>query len=220
MAGNVVITCPECEKRFKPKADVQGKKIKCPFCAHPFAVPAPRPVKAAKADKGKPDGAKASKPKPANAKPAPEAKNAEPEDEFGENPNPYDVKQVALVPRCPNCTAEMGEHDVICLECGYNTLTRQWGKTEKTLGITFERHIKYLAPAIGAATFAIGSIIFLLYYCLVSPYHVEKTMVEFTDHESIRMWTTVVFLAWTWGAGVFCFKKFIEKPKPDELSLD
>ena len=23
-----------------------------------------------------------------------------------------------------------------------------------------------------------------------------------------------------WGAGVFCFKKFIEKPKPDEVVVD
>ena len=36
-----------------------------------------------------------------------------------------------MVPRCPNCTSEMGAHDIICLSCGYNTLTREWGKTEE-----------------------------------------------------------------------------------------
>ena len=216
MAGNIVITCPECEKKFKPKADVQGKKIKCPLCGEAFAVPA---AKVTKSDKGKPDSVKQVKAKPPAAKSIEQTK-ADLEDEFAENPNPYGVKQIDMVPRCPNCTAEMGEHDIICLECGYNTLTRQWGKTEKTVGLTFQRHLIYLLPAIGAAAFSLFSILFLLYYTVVSPFHVEKTMFSFTDHESMRMWTTVIFLAWLWGAGMFCFKKFIEHPKPEEISLD
>src|SRR5438128_880286 len=139
MAVAVVVTCPECDKKFKPKSDVSGKKIKCPFCAQPFVVPAP---KAAKPDKGKPDGAKAGKDKPAQAKPA--APSPQEADDLDGSPDPYAVKQVELVPRCPNCTDEMGPHDIICLSCGYNTLTRQWGKTEKKKGNTFGRRLKYL----------------------------------------------------------------------------
>ncbi len=45
-------------------------------------------------------------------------------------------------------------------------------------------------------------------------------MMSFTNHESIRMWSTVFWLFVIWCAGMFCFKKFIEKPKPDEISLD
>ena len=39
----------------------------------------------------------------------------------------------------------------IRLSCGYNTLTRQWGKTQKIVGLTFGRHCAHLLPALGAA---------------------------------------------------------------------
>ena len=117
MAAGMVVTCPKCEKKFKPKTDVSGKKIKCPFCTEPFVVPV---AKEAKAEKGKPDQIKAGKPKPGAAAPqvtaAPEA--GAHDSDADDNPDPYGVKTVELVPRCPNCTQEMGEHDTICLACG------------------------------------------------------------------------------------------------------
>src|SRR5215831_3107456 len=87
MATTSVITCPECRKKFKGRADLQGKKIRCPFCTKPFVVPheggddpetaitvAPKtPVaggKTAPAAKGAAPAAKAAKPGPA-AKAAP-----------------------------------------------------------------------------------------------------------------------------------------------------
>jgi DNA-directed RNA polymerase subunit RPC12/RpoP len=217
MAG-VVVTCPECDKRFRPKADVQGKKIKCPFCAHPFVVPAANGVNPDKGKKAKAAPAKNGKAKPAVAT-APA--KSQTEQDLENDDNPYGVKHIELVPRCPNCTEEMeNEHATICLNCGYNTMTRQWGKTEKTLGLTFERHFMYLLPAIGSATFSVCAIVFTLYYTIVSPYHVEGTMVSFTNSEAIRMWSTLFILFVIWVAGMFCFKKFIEKPKPDEIKLD
>src|SRR2546426_764861 len=98
MAVAVVITCPECEKKFKPKADVQGKKIKCPFCTHAFVAPA---AKAVKPDKGKPRAdAKAAPVAPAAPEPARDTSADRDED-------PYGVKQIDMSPRCPNCTHEM-----------------------------------------------------------------------------------------------------------------
>ena len=227
----VVVTCPTCEKRFKPKGDVQGKRIKCPFCKEPIAVPA---AKAIKQTKGKPDPKKAQEDadaaaaamlamtpeekEAADAKAAEEAReayNAQFDDKAA-----YDVKTVEMVPRCPNCTEEMGPHDIICLECGYNTLTRDWGKTKKVVALTFERHLKYLAPALGAAGFVVFSVIGLLYFCVLSPYDTDKTMFEFTNSEAIRMWTAVIFLGWLFGAGTFCIKKFIEKPLPDDILVE
>jgi DNA-directed RNA polymerase subunit RPC12/RpoP len=217
MAG-VVVTCPECAKKFKPKADVQGKKIKCPFCAHPFVVPAAKEAKSEKDKKAKAVPAKNGKAKPADA---PVAAKSQAEQDPDDDVDPYGVKHIELVPRCPNCTEEMeNEHATICLHCGYNTLTRQWGKTEKTVGLTFERHLTYLLPAIGSFTFSICAIIFMLYYTIVSPYDVEGTMMSFTNSEAIRMWSTLAMLFVIWVAGMFCFKKFIEKPKPDEIKLD
>lgn len=213
--GAAVVTCPDCKKKFKPKTDVRGKKIKCPFCTHPFVVPA------AKSEGIKSGEPKASKEKAGATVPVSEPAASGPVDEYDADPNPYGVKSVDLVPRCPNCTQEMGEHDIICLACGYNTMTRQWGKTEKTVGIGFVQHLVYLLPALGSLAFVLFSIIFLVYYCVVSPYHVDGVAVlHYSDHESMRMWTTVIFLAWCWAAGIFCFKKFIENPKPKEKVLD
>src|SRR6266849_4088097 len=146
MAVSLVVTCPECEKKFKPKSDVSGKKIKCPFCAEPFVVPE---AKSAKPAKSKAD----EKAKPDEAKETAIAAAQQANSDLDRDDNPYGVKTVELVPRCPNCTQEMGEHDTICLACGYNTMTRAWGKTEKTLGLTFGRHLVYLLPAIGSAVF-------------------------------------------------------------------
>ena len=217
MAGNLVVVCPECEKKFKPKSDVSGKKIKCPFCKETFVVPAAKETDDDQEEKARPDAIKSGKPKPEEVKAAAPSTGGE----FDRDENPYDVKHVDLVPRCPNCTQEMGNHEIICLACGYNTLTRQWGKTEKTFGITFKRHITYLAPALGSAAFVFFAILFVLYYTIVSPYHVADVMVvSLSDHESMRMWITLIMLGIIWAAGIFCFKKFIEKPKPDEIQMD
>lgn len=222
----VVVTCPECEKRFKPKGDVQGKKIKCPFCKEPFVVPAAKQVK------GKADAKKKPKPEEeadeviavemtAEEQAAAEAaeKQAAYNAQFADNAA-YEVKQVALVPRCPNCTTEMGPHDIICLNCGYNTLTREWGKTAKVVRLTFKRHFAYLAPALGAAVFVIVSVVGLLYFSIVSPYDLHDTMFSFTNSEAIRMWGSVIFLFWLFGAGTFCIKKFIDKPKPEDIMIE
>jgi len=217
MADALVVSCPECKKKFKPKTDVRGKRIKCPFCKEPFVVPGGKAAKAEKEAKAEEEAAEALKDGEASA-PAPPA--PPPDDEFGDNPDPYGVKFVEMVPRCPNCTTEMGPHDIICLACGYNTLTRQWGQTKVIKGLTFGRHLVYLLPALGAAAFTFFAILFLIFYATVAPYLLENTMFSFMDSEAMRMWTTVLVLGWVFGAGTFCFKKFIDKPKPDEIELE
>ncbi len=220
MAVALIVVCTKCEKKFKPKNDVRGKKIKCPFCEHSFVVPA---AKEAKTDKDKPDGAKTNKGKPEAPKPEaapPPAPTPEEVEDLDGSPDPYAVKNVELVPRCPNCTEEMGSHDIICLACGYNTLTRSWGKTEKKKANTFGRQFKYLLPGLGAAAFIFFSVVGMIFNATVSPFLVDGTMFWFTDSEAIRMWSTVFFLFWVFGAGVFCFKKFIEFPQPEELEME
>ena len=212
MADIPVVNCPECKKKFRPKTDVSGKKIKCPFCKESFVVPARESAD----DKGKPDGVKAGPPKDGAAAPTAAAAPDDPDNDV----DPYGVKQVELVPRCPNCTHEMGEHEIICLACGYNTMTRQWGKTEKTKGVTLSRHIIWLLPPIGSAIFTLVSIICLLILYTMLPNWVAEHWSDFLDSEAVRMWTTLIFIGIFWMAGMYCFYKFIDKPKPDEIILD
>src|SRR5262249_58079776 len=97
MVGGVVVICPECEKKFKPKTDVSGKKIKCPFCAHPFVVSA---AQDAKGDKHKPGASPAGKPKAADVQAAP-AVHPAPESDLGDDIDPYGVKNADLGTRAP-----------------------------------------------------------------------------------------------------------------------
>jgi DNA-directed RNA polymerase subunit RPC12/RpoP len=216
MAVITAIRCPECEKQFKPKAEVRGKKIKCPFCAHPFVAPLPK--NPAKPKTAKEPAAKA-KQTPEDSSPAP----VEPvRNEFDADPDPYGVKNQDLAPRCPYCAQELpSANAIICLHCGYNNLTREVGKTKKLIGLSFDRHLKYLLPALGAAAFSFFSVIFLLFYAIVSPSLVAGVAIlQYSDHESLRMWCTVIFLMWIYFAGLFCFKKFIDQPKPDDIAVD
>src|SRR5579864_2485051 len=96
-----LITCPECRKKFKGKGDLQGKKIRCPFCKAPFTVP-----EMGEAAPSKP----AAKPaKAAKAAPKPPAFPGEEDD----NPNPYGVTELDLAPRCPNCANEMESEEAV-----------------------------------------------------------------------------------------------------------
>src|SRR5437763_9806537 len=88
MAEHPIITCPECDKKFRTKADVRGKRIKCPFCAELFLVPSAEeePNTAIQRRDGTPGGVG---------------------EEAEENDNPYGVTELDLAPRCPNCAEEM-----------------------------------------------------------------------------------------------------------------
>jgi DNA-directed RNA polymerase subunit RPC12/RpoP len=210
MADNPAIKCPACEKKFKTKADVRGKRIKCPFCSESFIVPmveeptedddAPIPFQgAAKKDAAAPD-----------------------EDEWTAGETAYDVTTLDLAPRCPNCANEMPSADaVVCLICGYNTLTRVWGKTEKTIGITFGRHMVYLLPGILSVFAILSCLIGLIMYATYWPFWVAGAdWISWTDHESLRMWGTTVAMGVIVALARYSYIRFVVKPLPDEMEME
>jgi hypothetical protein len=213
MADIPAITCTSCKKKFKTKTDVRGKRIKCPFCAVSFDVPMviDDDMSTAIKAKGGSGADAATQPVPAMAA-----------DEAPENP--YGVTEIDLAPRCPNCAHEMPSAEaVVCLNCGYNTLTREWGKTEKLIGISFGRHMAYLMPGI----FAMFSILFcmlgLLFYDVYWPNAVEQTWLQWlawTDHESLRMWSASMGMLFMFAMGRYCYIRFIVKPLPEEAKMD
>ncbi len=191
------ITCPKCAKKFKGKGDLTGKKIKCPFCQEPFTV-------------GQ-DAVKAGEPPVLMM-----AKEEEDDPKAG-----YGVTAMDLTPRCPNCANEMESKDaIICLFCGYNTLTRTWGKTEKVRAISAGKHFLHLLPGIMAVLAIIAFVSGLLFYATIMPYFVVGTWMSFLDHESLRMWSVFIVLIFAWGIGVYAYKRLITEPMPLEESLD
>ena len=209
MAESPVITCPECKKRFKGKADLAGKRIKCPLCAKPFVVPAEKPVETI------PSAAAAEAPPPAAAP----FKFADEDEE--DDKNPYGVTELDIAPRCPHCANLMADEKAfICLFCGYNTMTRELGSTEKTLSHTGGERFMHLLPGIAVALTAFAFIVGMTYYSVVLPSVVYKTSFTFLDAESLRMWFTIIALALVWFCGLFAYKRLIIHPTPPTKKKD
>jgi len=230
-----IITCPKCVKKFKGRDDLQGKKIKCPFCAHPFVVPktadptqaAVQAVEAARAAAAAKAGAAAkTAPGGQSAAPQPAApevfKLAEDKqrvtwDEEDDDQNPYGVTHLDLTPRCPHCAKELVSADaVICVYCGYNTLTRRHGETKKVFEMSGHDHFMHLLPGLLAASGIFFLIIFCGVFCLVWPEWVLSGSLDFTDHESARMWVVVICGFVIFGLGAYGYKRLILEPKPRE----
>jgi len=239
MAEKPVVTCPECGQKFKPKADVRGKKILCPFCSKSFVVPidggtsssaiqdkgqgaaGAGTIPLAKDDAGTIPLANNDMGTSALAGDAPISPHQVDDEDFGDE-SAYGVTHLDLAPRCPNCTEKMVPRDaVVCLKCGYNTLTREWGKTEKTIGVSFGRQFVYLLPGLLCFFCLVSWIITELIYAVYWPYWVAgESWIDWTDHESLRMWSVTVGMAMFYALARYCYKRFIVKPIPDELQLD
>jgi DNA-directed RNA polymerase subunit RPC12/RpoP len=228
MAEKPVVTCPACEKKFKAKADVRGKKILCPFCDQSFVVPADDGASStAIQDKGVPVGDPGTIPLAGDPGTIPLAGDharvtAPPDEEEQDNDNPYGVTHIDLDPRCPNCTEKMvPKNAVVCLNCGYNTLTREWGKTEKTIGVSFGKQFVYLMPGFLAFSCLISWIVGELIFAVYWPFWVAGvTWLDWSDHESLRMWSVTVGMGMFFALARICYRRFILKPLPDEVKVE
>ena len=195
MAETSVITCPECTKKFKGKSDLQGKKIKCPFCAKPFVVSAAKaPVKA----------------------------GAQSFDDEDDGPEQYKAHEVDLTPRCPFCAKELtSATDVVCLHCGYNTQTRSSNKTVRVYSHTFGEYLMHLLPGLLSAFGILVMIILVIFYCVVFPGIVRGGgFLEYLDHESMRLWLTIITLGIAWPIGYFAFHRLVLNPNPPDKVKD
>ena len=213
-----IITCPACTKKFKGKEGLEGKRIKCPLCATPFVVPAnlsdqikagaPGAMPQAKA-KG---GAKKEGEGPAMLKHQRVSWNKE-----DDNKDPYKLGEFDLRARCPNCANLMeSEEAVICVFCGYNTQTREWGQTVKTMSVTAGQHIVHLLPGFFFLIMLIVFIVGLLLFCLELPALVQNTWASILDHESSRMWIILLAMLFMWAFGMLAFRRLVLNPKPQE----
>src|SRR5262245_40920573 len=140
--ADIETASPPRPERSAPTATATARQSPKP--PPPATRPSP-PKPPAKPADSKPSPKASAKPAPAPTPPPPAA--AADDDEDGKNP--YGITDLDLAPRCPNCASEMeSEEAVVCLHCGYNTLTREWGKTEKVIATTGGEHFLYLLPGL------------------------------------------------------------------------
>jgi hypothetical protein len=219
-----IITCPACTKKFKGKEGLEGKRIKCPLCATPFVVPggAAEQVKAgAPEPKVKKSGGDLPIKLQEEEGTAPAAQKPQQRvtwDAADDNKDPYKLGDFDLRSRCPNCANLMASEDaVICVFCGYNTQTREWGQTVKAVAVTPGQHFLHLLPGL---IFALMLVIFtygLLFFCLELPRFVlGVSWAEWLDHESVRMWIIGISLAFMWAFATIAYRRLLINPKPKE----
>jgi hypothetical protein len=190
MATPLTITCPKCNKTMKVPAEAVGKKVRCKGCQHIFAVKAPEPAA------------------PVN-----------PATEHEEDANPYKITTLDLTPRCPNCANELESEDaVICLHCGYNTMSRQYVGTKKTFDTTGGDIFLWLLPGILCVVAVLLLIGFALWYALAMKDLVAgEGWLEFFGSGACVLWVIIISLFGIFFAGKFAFKRLLIDNKPPEV---
>lgn len=202
MADTILISCPECNKQLRAPSNLLGKKIRCKACNHTFLARAPA------GDEHVPAKGKAK----ATAKQGPKS-DLEPD--F----NPYAVTETDLTPRCPHCAGEMESEDaVICVHCGYNTMTRERVETRVVHETTGFDVFMWLLPGIVCALvfFAmIGFIVFLILW-LKDIVEANKEAWWVFSLKAMQVWGTVFSLFIMFFCGRFAVKRLIFNNTPPE----
>jgi predicted Zn finger-like uncharacterized protein len=241
MAATLAINCPQCKTEIKVPAELAGKTIRCKKCGTTFPVKAPAaaksgPAKAAPAAKAspakpakagsKPGAAAPAKTAPAKAKsapqpakPAPEPAPAKAHDEFEEGRNPYQVTTLDLTPRCPHCAHEMESADsILCLNCGYNTLTRQHMGMKKTIARTPSERIFWLLPGMVCvvAIFAVIGGALAFWFGIQDPWQ-DPTGDPNTLWLGVKVWVVIICCGIIYFLGRFSIRRLILHPTPPEI---
>lgn len=195
MASTITIICPECEKAIKAPEDVVGKKIRCKGCGETFTAKAPKSARA-KPPAKQPQKAKAG------------------EDEEGA----YGLTEEYLGARCPDCANAMDEGDVVCLHCGYNTVTRQKPKPRKVAETTGGDIFLWLLPGIMCVLLIIFLIASTLVYLLaIDTETFGDEWYNFLGGPALKVWTTIMSLFFCFLAGRFAVKRLILDNQPPEI---
>ncbi len=249
MADSIVIACPECKATMKVAAAAAGKKARCAKCKAVIVVKAPsaKPAAPGKAPAATPaaagvsfedddgpamysmsavadddDDAEAAPPPPPPPppppKPAPLPKLKGAEDEDG---NPYGINAPVEIARCPHCAKEMESNEaVVCLHCGYNTLTRIHTETRRVFERTFWDWCKWLGPGIACVLTIAGLVGFDLWFC----FGLNEMWKGWDDaigtssiSQGVRLWIVVMTLWVMWKALKFAVRRLILNPVPPEI---
>jgi ribosomal protein L37E len=172
---------------------VQGKRVRCKGCGHAFEVPA----------------AKGAAAQPASAKKVSE------EESYGI------IKEDESIPRCPHCAKEMSSAEaVICIHCGFNTVTRQRAGTRKVIETTGGEHLAWLMPGILCVVTIVTLIVLDLLFCFKVPAWVKNSDYDWLDAKPLRVWGVIASLFLMFFCGQFAFRRLILNPRPPEREKD
>jgi DNA-directed RNA polymerase subunit RPC12/RpoP len=210
MAEALMIGCPECGKQFKVPATIVGKKVRCKACGEVIPVSASAPV-------APPDKAAPKKDAKDHAVPRLPKVGAADSDATG---TPYGLTDTHLSARCPECAADMEEGGIICLKCGYNTMTRIRASLTKTVDITSMDQFLWLLPGILCVLLIILLIVWdILHIAKSDDWFDKEGALAIVSHGSFKVWNVVISLAIIFFAGKFAIKRLILHPRAPEMEI-
>lgn len=206
MASTLVFPCPQCNKRLKGPADLEGKKIRCKACSHVFVARSAAP------------------PQEAVASSSPTQKLSQPttgKPPADDDMTPYGVTTEKFTARCPHCAAELESEDaIICLECGYNNVTRQLMGTKKVVAPSASDVTAWLMPGficVGVIVVCLGFVVFLIIWRMGFP--ADEVGVWQNLKNAGFVWGLVVSAVIIFLAGRFAINRLILNPRPPEEEL-
>jgi DNA-directed RNA polymerase subunit RPC12/RpoP len=210
-AATITIVCPECGKEIQAPASFAGKKVRCKGCGHVFGARPATPPGAV---------ARSSAPKP---QPAPKAVTNSPpkpvadDDDEGDG-NPYGVNDTDTSARCPECANLMESDDaIICLHCGYNTVTRERLVSKKIHDTTGMDWFLHLAPGVACVLAVLFLIIFDVVYCVAIQPLKDDWVTGLFGAKGTKMWVCIGSIFFMFLAGKFAVKRLILHPIPPEI---
>jgi hypothetical protein len=135
-----------------------------------------------------------------------------------DDPNPYAVTGLTEGHRCPHCAYEMDSEDsVICLHCGYNTITRTHHSTKKTVEQTGMDWFMHLLPGILCIVAILMLIVSdILYVLLIDAIVGQDWLTFWMAHPGIKLWVVIVSLFFMFFAGRFAVIRLIFNYRPPE----
>jgi DNA-directed RNA polymerase subunit RPC12/RpoP len=208
MSATITVICPECNNEIKAPADFAGKKVRCKSCGHIFRASPSAPHGAvARAPAGKSVGAPAPPVAPLVA------------DDDDADANPYGVTDASQGFRCPECANEMESPDaVVCLHCGYNTMTRERHSLKKVHETTGGDRFLWLLPGLACAGVVVFLVVFDLLYCLLVRSNQQSgVLLSFFASGAVKMWMCIASLFAIFFCIRFAISRLIYHPDPPEI---
>ncbi len=121
--------------------------------------------------------------------------------------------------RCPFCAQPMEEEAVICLECGYNTSTRERHEMRKVADRTFWDWFLWLFPAILGVIITLTLVGFDVWYIMWNPPEAKRDEdwgVAILASAPFKLWIPIGSGFVMFGCIVFAFKRLVLEPVPPE----
>ncbi|MBY0228414.1 MAG: hypothetical protein K2W96_03950 [Gemmataceae bacterium] len=230
MPRTVTISCPDCDKQVKAPAEIVGKKIRCKACGAAFTAREAEELDEIdevedldeaeeEAPKKKPAKKKPEAKKPEPKKEEPKKKPAGDDDEAGG----YGITALEEGNRCPDCANEMlDEEAIICVYCGYNTMTRERKRTRKVVETTQGDTFMWLLPGILSAVGGLLIITWIIiHWTLLEGWLYDEQDKEawylFIVHLSMKIWFTVPMLFLLYHASYFAINRLAINNQPPEV---